>query len=407
MRTDQGDFILSEDELSAVLNTAEGTPNALGLAAGPVEGSKGAGEILASLDPSLRTALERAIAALISPVKVARFHYTVADESISRSFLAWSAGTDDELIALVKTGENRRISARSQSSMRLLISRLLAANDTLVEEGISLLLSSGAILVFLAIAEHLRMVRYHAIQTHAAPSNFFNQAEVEARLAEAAIEDFRWPLLFLDKVMPAPIAGALTPQDVRVAIDELMLAGLVDQVDESGELQVFELAGPGVRICDALLHEVGKVALGMSAFRDDGEIGHEVMLLVRSGFDLFLFDFAGQQGAIASLGANGLDELLKHAMRPASVQPSGAAGTVEVAQQAATQSATPSSIRCATCGLALPDGARFCSQCGTAVAAAPSPAAGRRATKACPACGHANRASSEFCVQCGTQLPAS
>ena len=291
--------------------------------------------------------------------------------------------------------------------MRLFVSRLLAANDTLVEEGISLLLSSGAILVFLAIAEHLRMVRYHAIQTHTAPSNVFNQAEVEARLAEAAIEDFRWPLLFLDKVMPAPIAGALTLQDIRAAIDELMLVGLVDQVDESGELQIFELAGPGVRICDALLHEVGKVALGISAFRDDGEVGHEVMLLVRSGFDLFLFDLAGQQGAIASLGAHGLDELMKQAFRPAAVKPSEAAETVAMSQQAATQAATAPGIRCATCGLSLPDGARFCSQCGAAVAPAPSPAAGKRATKACPSCGHANRASSEFCVQCGTQLPTS
>jgi len=171
-------------------------------------------------------------------------------------------------------------------------------------------------------------------------------------------------------------------------------------------LQVFELAGPGVRICDALLHEVGKVALGISAFRDDGEIGHEVMLLVRSGFDLFLFDFAGQKGAIASLGAHGLDELMKQAFLPASVKPSGAAGTVATPQQPATQAATAPGTRCATCGLALPEGARYCSQCGTAVAATPQPAAGRRATKKCPACGHSNRASSEFCVQCGTQLPA-
>jgi len=404
MQIDQGDFILSEAELSAALNDVGRTPNAIGLGLGPVEGQEVARGIGDSLDPSLSADFTRAMTTLVAPAKVAKLHYTIADESVSRSLLAWAPDADDDLIALVGTGANRRVSIRSQSSMRLLISRLLAANDTLIEEGISLFLSTGAILVFLAIAEHLRLVRYHAIQTHATPYNIFNHEEVEARLAAAGVEDFRWPLLFLDKVMPAPIAEALDSQDIDAAMDELILAGLVDQVDETAELQIYELAGPGVRICDALLHEVAKVALGVSAFRDDGVIGHEVMLLVRSGFDLFLFDLAGQQGAIASLGAGTLDEFIKHALEAAPALPAGAAAPVVDTRPVAAHTST---IRCANCGLSLPEGARFCSQCGAAVAPASTSPTGRRATKICPACGHANRASFDFCVQCGTELPES
>ena len=406
MHIDQGDFILSENELSAILNDIRGSATGLGLAAGPTEGLD-VKTVYDTLDPSLRSGFDRAMTTLIAPAKVTKFHYTVADESISRSLLAWTPDADDDLIALVGTGTNRRVSIRSQSSMRLLVSRLLAANDTLVEEGISLFLSTGAIMVFLAVAEHLRLARYHAIQTHSTPYNIFNQEEIEARLTAAGVEDFRWPLLFLDKVMPAPIAEALSSQDIGAAIDELILAGLIDQVDEKGEVQVYELAGPGVRICDALLHEVGKVALGISAFRDDGEIGHEVMLLVRSGFDLFLFDLAGQQGAIASLGASSLDELMKQALRsPAALPVQGDAPAVS-GQQGASLPPTSTTLRCSNCGLSLPDGARFCSQCGAAVVSSSSPAAGRRATKACPVCGHANRANSDFCVQCGTELSES
>jgi len=405
MQIDQGDFILSEAELSAALSDVGRTPNGLGI--GPIEGIDVSGGTGDSLEPSVRPVFDRAMTTLVAPTKIARFHYTVADESISRSLLAWAPGADDDVVALVGTGENRRVSNRSQSSLRLLISRLLAANDTLIEEGISLFLSTGAIMVFLAIAEHLRLVRYHAIQTHATPYNIFNQEEIEARLAAAGVEDFRWPLLFLDKVMPAPIAGALTSKDVDAAMDELILAGLVDSVDETAQLRVYELAGPGVRICDGLLHEVAKVALGISAFRDDGEIGHEVMLLVRSGFDLFLFDLAGQQGAIASLGASSLDELMKGALRPPSALPTEGDALSAPEQHAASSasSSAPSTLSCPNCGLALRADARFCSQCGAAIVSTPAP--GRKAAKVCPVCGHSNRANSDFCVQCGTELPES
>jgi hypothetical protein len=407
MRIDQGDFLLSDAELSAALNGVGRSPNALGLTPGPVEGREEVRGVGDSLDQSLSPGFTRAMTALVAPDKIAVLHYTIADESISRSMLAWPSGAGDDLVALVRTGTNRRVSFRTLTAMRLFIARLLAANETLLESGVSLFLSTGAILVFLAIAEHVRMMRYHAIQAHTEPTTIFNQDEVQGSLTSAGVEDFRWPLLFLDKVMPVPIAHALTPQDVGAAIDELILAGLVDQVDETGELHIYELAGPGLRISDALQHDVAKLALRVSAFRDDGEIGHEVMLLVRSGFDLFLFDLAGEQGAIASLVPATLDVLISHALRHPTVVPVEAAGTVEAPRHAAfyPPTVTAPSVYCPGCGRLAHPGARFCSQCGAPVPLPPATVAAERAATTCPACGHSNRADSGFCARCGVALP--
>lgn len=407
MRIDQGDYVLSDGELSAALNGTGRAPNALGLMPGLVEGPEAAGGPGNATDESLSPEFTRAITTLVAPAKVAVLHYTIADESISRSFLAWPSGAGEDLVALVRTGANRRVSVRTLTAMRLFVARLLAANETLVESGVSLSLSTAAILVFLAIAEHVRLMRYHAMQVHAEPTAIFNQDEVQARLASAGVEDFRWPLLFLDKVMPVPIAQALTVQDVGAAIDELILAGLVDQVDESGELHIYELAGPGLRVCDALQHDVAKLALRVSAFRDDGEIGHEVMLLVRSGFDLFLFDLAGEQGTVASLGPGTLDALVSHALRRPAVLTVEAAGTVAAPRPPAVQPLAPAAtiVRCPSCGQVAHATARYCSQCGAPLPLPPAPVAPGSPARFCPSCGHANKAGSGFCAQCGAALP--
>ena len=407
MRIDHGDLLLSDTELTAALNGTGRAPNALGLMPGPAEGLGAMGGPGNALDQSLSPEFTRAMIALVAPAKSAVLHYTIADESISRSFLAWPSGAGDDLVALVRTGANRRVSVRTLTAMRLFIARLLAANETLVESGVSLSLSTGAILVFLAIAEHVRLMRYHAMQVHTEPTTIFNQDEVQARLTSAGVEDFRWPLLFLDKVMPAPIAHALTPQDVGAAIDELILAGLIDQVDDSGELHIFELAGPGLRLCDALQHDVAKLALRVSAIRDDGEIGHEVMLLVRSGFDLFLFDLAGEQGTLASLGPGTLDALVSHALRRPAVLTVEATGTVASPRPPAVQPLAPAAtvVRCPMCGQVAHATARYCSQCGAPLPLPPAPVASGSPAGFCPACGHANRAGSGYCGQCGAALP--
>lgn len=60
-------------------------------------------------------------------------------------------------------------------------------------------------------------------------------------------------------------------------------------------------------------------------------------------------------------------------------------------------------VRCASCGTLNPEAAKFCAGCGTALAAAPAPAA---AGLVCPHCQAQNAAGAKFCENCGQSLAA-
>jgi class 3 adenylate cyclase len=52
-------------------------------------------------------------------------------------------------------------------------------------------------------------------------------------------------------------------------------------------------------------------------------------------------------------------------------------------------------VRCPSCKAEIPEGSKFCRECGAALR-------GR-----CPSCGNANPASAKFCLECGHKLPTS
>ena len=51
-------------------------------------------------------------------------------------------------------------------------------------------------------------------------------------------------------------------------------------------------------------------------------------------------------------------------------------------------------MQCPSCKADIPEGSKFCLECGTALLGC------------CPSCGNANPASAKFCLECGHKLPA-
>src|SRR5258705_12847201 len=51
-------------------------------------------------------------------------------------------------------------------------------------------------------------------------------------------------------------------------------------------------------------------------------------------------------------------------------------------------------MQCPNCKADIPEGSKFCLECGTALLGC------------CPSCGNANPASAKFCLECGHKLPA-
>ena len=233
---DGEDYLLAESDLSALADLIGARSNPLALLPGgdPAADTKARlGAEFAQMDEAHRQRLAIAIGVLRAPAKVAYLNHTIADETVSRGVLAWTASMPDQIVALARSGILRRISYWKPSNLRASITRILAADTKLSDDAIGCKLSSTAVLTFLAILDQLRAVGLlYSMLDHTEPFTMFSPDEIQERLAGAAVEDFRWPLNFTDKVLPG-LAAALTANDVSMAFQELIQAHLIEPVLET------------------------------------------------------------------------------------------------------------------------------------------------------------------------------
>ncbi len=314
---DGEDFVVALNDLSAMADFIGARANPLSLLpAATAEQSAHTAAGFQELNVADQARLAVALAVLRAPGKMAHFHHTIADETVSRSALAWSSSIPDSIVALSGTTDPRRVTFWTQTSLTASIRKTLAADESLRDDAIACKVSTPAVVAFLAVCDQLRAARLHSMLTHSAPSTIFSLAEVMDRVRDAASEDFRWPLLFAEKVIPGRFAERLTEAAVSAALGELAQAGLVEMASE-GSMPRYELTGTGKVIADGVLHDVSKVVLGVTDQQGPGKFGRDIMLLVRSSFNLFLFAMAGQNGAIAALASDELAAALYCSLRPA------------------------------------------------------------------------------------------
>jgi RNA polymerase subunit RPABC4/transcription elongation factor Spt4 len=176
------------------------------------------------------------------------------------------------------------------------------------------------------------------------------------------------------------------------------------------------------------------VGIRITETDEEGRKGHEALLLMRSLQDLFLFDMAGREAAIASADVKSVADLVTNIFgMEADADPGPASGT----------------LQCPACGESLTTGQKFCPACGmdmivgqqgTAVESRPperapvsppripsperrddSPAMTQGAAtkdekdgsatvatrpKFCKQCGGALNATDKFCKSCGHKVSA-
>lgn len=325
MHVDDSDFVLSDAELAALAVDLE--PNEIGLRPRGVPAPR---------EPYTPAELSELVAALVRPTKVARFHYSIAADSMTRGFLAWTPAGD--VVSLTASGPTRRIGLRSGREMTALTESVLGDPDGLRPAPLALDMSTVSVLVWLAVLEHRLEARLAGMLAHYAPERFLRSADVARRLSEATLEDFRWPLMFLAKVLPANLAVAVSGTEIEAGLGELRSLDLLETVDGTDLLEMTER---GTWIADEMVAEVSKVAIGVSAFRDDGIVGHDTLFLVRTPRHLLLHEVAGARAAVAAIIGPELDSLLDHTFRPP-VEPRF----------------------CPHCGAPAGPGFRFCPSCG-------------------------------------------
>ena len=310
------DFLLSSSDISVFADALGARANSLSLipsTATPAEQQANAQLEFRQLDAETQRRLMIALGVLRAPAKVGDLHHTIADESISRAALAWSPSLPDSIVVVAGTADPRRISLWSADGLVASVRKILAAEDTLRDDEIGCKVSTQAAVLFVAAVDQLRAARLYSQLNHSAPETMFSSIEIADRLKDAVSEDFRWPLTFVEKLLPRALVGSLTAIEIDAALRELVSAGLIEQV-AAGR---YEMGNVGRIICDGIVHDVSKVALGVTAASEDGQLGRDVVLLIRSSFNLFMIAMAGQQGIIAALDNDELEAVLQLSLQPA------------------------------------------------------------------------------------------
>jgi hypothetical protein len=335
MRTDQGEWILTEEEMAAVAAAFGLRNGALGVLPEKLPTAKFAEDTVrafGALERPFQALAERCLKTLGDPQKLVRFHNTVTDDRVGRCLLAWHPDLGGAWGSLAKSGDLWRVSLRSETELRFLVADALSADDSLRPDRISVSLSTPEALALLAAFDHIRRARLISLLNHTEPVALFSAEDVQARLAEASVEDFRWTLPFLARLLPLPIGDLAVTKDPRPALLALERAGLLERLGTSGERVLCELTNAGAFLEAGFRESSARAALSVTVPLQGG-VGHDVFLLVRSVFDLFFVSLSGGDAALSTILAGDLDEISKNIFAPPPPLPPPAVSGGETAGQ--------------------------------------------------------------------------
>ena len=380
-------LILSAIELDVLGDQYTASRNTLSLLKEKGARSEDVEPILADFKKHAGKERERFISAfetLVNPHCVAELHYTIAEHSITRSYLAWPQCEDMPLAVLSRRADGFALTTRSTAELESLLARVLAVEEGLASANLSLGLPAVTTLVGLALMDAFRFSQLQSWLGHAAPAQRFSTGDVVERLRDAASNDFRWPLLFFDKILPDDVLASIEEEEVvqalRVLEDAGVLLSLAD-VEAGSDPGFFVFSDAGELIADGLLHAASKVGMRVSRLIADGEVGHEALLVVRDPNYLWLFDVAGQEGVIASLDRQAWKDLSRQIFHPKfdlvdQIQiraDSPAEKDVQEKDEIRSAATVMQSdleiqvVRCPKCASLVKPGTRFCSTCGASL----------------------------------------
>ena len=345
MNMDENDFILTEAEAAAAQQELDLSPTGLGLKPHP-ELTPAA--VAMAVPPEERERFTWMMQTLTVPAKRVLFHYTVGDESLTRSVVAWGHPDTVDVATMAQTGTLLRFGTRTADDLALVAADVLAIDAGVHDSVLGLTMSASGLLTWLAIVEHLQALKLSAMLGHHASEHFFNRTEVEARLASAVDEDFRWPLMFFTKVLPADEAEAFGGIDIETGLSDLEALELIEAAGGG----IWETTPQGEWLASEITSSVSKMGCGVAAYRPDGTVGYRSTMFVRSPLHVLLFIVDGDDSVIAAVSADRVVEFLDD---------------VFASPLSDRSPNTPAAGFCPACGAALRSGDRFCAKCGAPV----------------------------------------
>ena len=245
------------------------------------------------------------IRTLCNPESSILWNETVSDLTFSRNAAAWVSAIPDRWAVITIAGDDIWLRSRSTSEICQSFIQFLAVHPGLARHNFHLAGSTSAAITSLAALDQSMLLNLHSKLTHTKPASTFSAKELLKRIEESDKEDFRWPLLFLEELIPVNLKTLLQPSQLNTSLAELTQAGLLVSIpddDKKPNNDLFMFTQAGEILEQGFLHETAKVGIRVSSLSENGEIIHEVLLLLRDPFSLWLMDLTGSEGAILDLG---------------------------------------------------------------------------------------------------------
>lgn len=245
------------------------------------------------------------IRTLCNPESSILWNETVSDLTFSRNAAAWVSSLPDRWAVITIVGDDIWLRARSASELCQSFYQFLAVHPGLMRHNFHLAGSTSVAITALAALDQAMLLNLLSKLTHTKPASAFSLKELMKRIEESDKEDFRWPLLFLEKLIPVDLRALLQPAQLNISLGELIEAGLLvsipdDEKKANNDLFMFSQAGEILE--QGFLHETAKLGIKVSSLSESGETIHEVLLLLRDPFSLWLMDLTGSEGAILDIG---------------------------------------------------------------------------------------------------------
>lgn len=308
-------LFLSPSELSALRARQKIVPNVLSYISVFDDDGDDASNLQAfdSIPQDKQQAFLEAVKNFSAPECSILWHETVADQGITRHAAVWVSAKPGLWVLVSWNGEQIWLRQRTSTELALGLSGFLAVGPRLAVDDFRLVLSNDAALATLACLDYSLLAQIISMVNHSDPVLSFSFSEIQARIEDATNEDFRWPLLFVEKLIPMDLQAVMESQRLQTALDELVAVGILaaveaDQADEA--LYMFSENSQALR--QGFLHETSKVGLCVSALSDSGDVAHEVFLFLRDPFGLWMFDLGGQEAAILSLDDEEWNEIIRN-----------------------------------------------------------------------------------------------
>jgi hypothetical protein len=299
-------LLLSPAEMDALRARLKVIPNLLSpiLDLHPDGGKKADLDEFGRLTDAQQQEILNAVKTLYLPECSILWHETIVDQSITRSAAVWDSASPKTWAVISWNGDGIWLRRRSASELALGLEHFLAIYPGLRSNGLHLLLSTAAALTTMAALDHSILVEMLAKLQHASPTAVFGVNEIQSRFEQASVEDFRWPLLFLQKLTPVDILELVERERLLACLNELVEAGLLVRVENKeyqAEDVLFAFSEAGGLLRQGFLHETSKVAWRVSALSSDGNVSHEVFFFLRDPLGLWMFDLTGGEAAITDL----------------------------------------------------------------------------------------------------------